>query len=374
MSERAIDAVIDQAIDSGRIVGAVVLVARDGRIVHRRAAGWSDREAAVPLRDDAIFLLASVTKPLVTAAAMRLGEQGRLSLDEPITTWLPSFRPRLPDGTVPDITLHQLLTHTSGLGYRFAEPPESAYHRLNVSDGVDQPGLSIDENLARLAAAPLAFPPGSAWRYSLGIDVAGAAMARATGESLPDLVARLVTRPLGMADTAFHIVDPTRFAKPYADGEPRPVPMTDGMVVTPPEGGALTFVPSRILDPTSFPSGGGGMAGTAGDVLTFLETIRQGGAPILEPATVATMRQDQVGPQAETQGPGWGFGHGWAVLVDPAGTGTPQAAGTLQWGGAYGHSWFVDPVNRLTVVSCTNTAFAGVSGAFPLAIRDAVYA
>jgi CubicO group peptidase (beta-lactamase class C family) len=115
------------------------------------------------------------------------------------------------------------------------------------------------------------------------------------------------------------------------------------------------------------------MAGTAGDFLRFLEAIRTGGAPILERETVDTMATDQVGPQAETQGPGWGFGYGWGVLVDPAATGTPQASGTLQWIGAYGASWFIDRVNGLSVVALTNTAFEGMSGAFPADVRNAVY-
>jgi CubicO group peptidase (beta-lactamase class C family) len=115
------------------------------------------------------------------------------------------------------------------------------------------------------------------------------------------------------------------------------------------------------------------MVGTAGDVLTLLETVRQGGAPILKPATVAEMMKDQAGVQAATQGPGWGFGYGWAVLDDPAVAKTPQGAGTLAWGGVYGHNWFVDPKNRLTVVIMTNTAFEGMNGPFTTQVRDAVY-
>lgn len=369
----ALDVAIDAAIADRRIVGAVVLVAREGEVVYRRAAGLADREAAVPLRDDAIFRLASVTKPFVTAAAMRLVEDGALALDAPVTRWLKDFRPRLADGSVPEITIRHLLTHTSGLSYRFIEPAGSAYHLHDVSDGLDQPGLSITENLARLAAVPLAFAPGAAWRYSLSIDVLGAVMEQATGASLPDLVATLVTGPLGLRDISFGVADRSRLAKPYANAAPAPIAMTDGLAVEM-DGGAAVFAPSRILDPASYPSGGAGMSGTAGDVLTFLEAIRTGDAPILTPASIAAMTRDQVGEQAETQGPGWGFGYGWAVLVDPEAAQTPQARGTLQWGGAYGHSWFVDRTNGLTVVALTNTAFEGVNGRFVTDIRDAVYA
>jgi CubicO group peptidase (beta-lactamase class C family) len=372
ISPARIDRAIDRAIADRRIVGAVVLVALGGKIVHRRAAGHLDREAVTAMREDAIFRLASITKPLVAAATLRLVEEGRLDLDAPVTAWLPDFRPALPDGTVPEILLRHLLTHTSGLSYGFLEPADSAYHRLRVSDGLDQPGLALHENLARLAAAPLAFAPGTGWRYSLGLDVLGGVLERVEGRGLGDILRERVTAPLGLADTDFAVRDIGRLAKPYADGAPEPVAMTEGMRV-PFFDTVATFAPSRILDAASYPSGGAGMAGTAGDVLTFLEAIRTGGAPILRAETVERMASAQVGPEAGTQGPGWGFGHGWAVLVDPAPTGTPQAAGTLQWGGAYGHSWFVDRANALSVVALTNTAFEGMSGAFPAEIRDAVY-
>ena len=367
-----LDPVIDRAIAEHRLVGTVVLVARDGRVVYRRAAGLADREAERPMREDAVFRFSSVTKPFVTAAAMRLVEQGKLRLDDPVTKYLPDFRPKLADGTQPVITVRQLLNHTSGLTYGLAEPASHPYHALGVSDGLDRSGITLDENLRRLAKAPLGFPPGSAWRYSLAIDVLGGVMEKAAGAPLPQVVTDTVTKPLGLADTGFVARDPARLAAAYVNAEPAPKRMTENMEVSL-GATAVRFAPSRATDATAFPSGGAGMVGTAGDVLTFLETLRTGGAPILEPATVATMMKDQVGVQAATQGPGWGFGYGWAVLDDPAAAKTPQGAGTIQWGGVYGHSWFVDPKNRLTVVALTNTAFEGMNGAFTTQLRDAVY-
>lgn len=367
-----LDHAVERAIADKRIVGTVVIVVRDGQIIYRRAAGLADREAATPMHEDTIFRLASVSKPIVSATFMQLVEEKRVHLDDPVTKWLPDFRPRLVDGDAPAITMRQLLTHSSGLSYRFLEPQGGAYHRLNVSDGLDQPGLGLDENLRRLGQAPLTFRPGEGWRYSLGIDVLGAVIAKVTGQSLPNAVKAEVTAPLGMRDTGFVVGDPSRLAIPYADGRPKPVRMTDGMFVSLGDGGAR-FAPGRALDPASYASGGAGMVGTARDIARFLETIRTGGGGILKAETVAAMMRDQVGPQAQTQGPGWGFGYGWAVLDDPAGTDTPQSKGTIQWGGAYGHSWFVDPARKLTVVALTNTAFEGMSGAFPTEIRDAVY-
>jgi len=364
--------VLDSAIEARRIVGTVVLVARDGQLVYARGAGWSDREKDEPMREDAIFLLASVTKPLVTAAAMRLVEKGVLGLDDPVSRWLPLFRPRTAHGSQPEILVRHLLNHTAGLSYSFLERAPSPYIDLDISTGLDQPGLSGDENLRRLGEAPLAFLPGSAWRYSMAIDVLGVIVAKAAQAPLSDLVRRLVTGPLGMTDTDFAVVDRSRLVKHYADGRPEPVAMFDGIVV-PLDDGAVTFAPSRISDAASYPSGGAGMAGTARDFLAFVETIRQEGAPILARSSIDAMRVDRVGIAAETQGPGWGFGYGWAVLGDPQVAATPQSEGTLQWGGAYGHYWFVDRKARLSVVALTNTAFEGMSGAFPIHVRDAVY-
>jgi CubicO group peptidase (beta-lactamase class C family) len=115
------------------------------------------------------------------------------------------------------------------------------------------------------------------------------------------------------------------------------------------------------------------MVGTAHDVLHFLEAIRGGGAPILKPETAARMTANHLDPQTETRGPGWGFGYGWAVLNDPVAAATPQSKGTFQWGGVYGHSWFVDPAQALTVVGLTNTAIEGMAGAFVTELRDAIY-
>jgi CubicO group peptidase (beta-lactamase class C family) len=368
-----VDKVVDAAIAEHRLVGAVVLVARDGQVVYRRAAGLADREANRPMTEDAIFRFSSVTKPFVTAAAMRLVQDGVIHLDDPVTKWLPDFKPKLANGTTPVITLGQLLDHTAGLTYGLSVGPEHPYHQLGVSDGIDLSGITLDENLRRLGQAPLEFAPGSAWRYSLAIDVIGGVLEKATGKTLQQVVADTVTGPLALTDTGFVAVDPARLTAAYVNDQPQPRRMTDNMDLKAGPTNAIRFAPSRALDKTAFPSGGAGMVGSAGDVLTFLETVRKGGGAILKPATVATMMKDQAGVQARTQGPGWGFSYGWAVLDDPAAGKTPQAAGTLAWGGVYGHNWFVDPKARLTVVIMTNTTFEGMNGPVTTQVRDAVY-
>ncbi|WP_369914190.1 serine hydrolase domain-containing protein [Xanthomonas sp. NCPPB 3005] len=370
-----LDAAIDAALRQQRLVGAVVLVAHRGACLYRRAAGWADREAQRPMREDTTFRLASVSKLVVATAALVLVAQGRLALDAPVARWLPWFRPALPDGRVPDISLRQLLSHSAGLGYRFLEPADGAHARAGVSDGMDNSGLSLEDNLRRLAGVPLQYAPGTGWGYSLSIDVLGAVLQAASGQALPALVRDLVTAPLGMHATAFHAEDAARLAVPYVNGAPAPHRLGEGEVVAPfAEGAGIVFHPSRALDRDAFASAGAGMVGNAGDVLRLLETLRGGGAPLLPAALVTEMGRAQAGDFGPPDGPGWGYGLGFAVLRDPAPTATPEAPGTWRWGGAYGHNWFVDPARELSVVALTNTLYEGMSGAFVVELRDAVYA
>lgn len=374
VSPALLDAAIDRAIARNRVTGAVVLVAEDGVLAYRRAAGWADREAQRPMADDAIFRLASIAKLFTAVAAQALAEAGALDPAAPVTRYLPDFRPRLPDGSEPAITIRQLQTHTAGLTYRFLQLPDGPYARADISDGLDLPGRGMDDNLRRIAAQTLSFAPGTRWGYSVASDVLGAAMAAAAGQPLPDIVTERVTAPLDLFDTGFRIADPGRLAVPYADAATVPVRMDDDFTL-PIQGRPMRFAPSRLADPASFPSGGAGMAGTAGDVLALLEALRQGGAPLLSERSTAALTANATGSfSIPLQGPGWGFGLGVSVLVDPAAAATPQAAGTFAWGGVYGHSWFVDPASRLSVVALTDTAIAGMSGgAFAHAIRNACY-
>ncbi|MFB4340584.1 serine hydrolase domain-containing protein [Pantoea sp. CS_6] len=371
--EAAMDAVIDHAINSQRVVGTTVMVAQAGKLIYQRAAGWADREQNKAMSVDAIYRLASLTKPIVSLTAMRLIEQGDITLDDDITRWLPDFRPCLENGEPATIRVRHLLSHMSGLRYRYSAPADSLYHSRNVSDGIDyQPGLTLEENLQRLAGTRLQFRPGTGWRYSLGIDVLGEIMVRATGKSLPELVNHHITSPLGMADTLFSVRDASRLTTVYTDDNPVPSIMRDNQQIPFGEGAAI-FSPGRILKPDAWPCGGGGMAGTALDFMQVLETVRREGAPLITRESFDYMTQEHVTANWATQGPGWGFGVGWALLVDPDAALSPQSAGTLSWSGAYGHTWFVDRQNALCVVAMTNTTPEGVNGQFPVMVRDAVY-
>ena len=371
--KQKVDAVIDQAIAENRIVGAVVLVAQDGKVVYQRAAGLADREARKPMQVDALFRLSSVSKPIVTVAALALVERGKLSLDEPVTKWLPDFKPKLADGTAPTITVRQLLTHTAGLGYKFAEKPDGVYHQAQISDGFDDVKIDLAEELRRLASVPLFNAPASEWRYSLSVDVLGAVIERATGKPLGSAVAELVTKPLGMKGTTF-VVDRAhakRVATAYFNAPSGPAPMAEPQTV--PFGPmTLVYSPARAFDVKAYPSAGAGMIGSAPDVLKLLEAMRKGGAPVLVESTAREMFRNQVEGKPGLQ-PGMGFGFGGALVLDPAAVKSPQSVGTMYWGGVYGHNWFVDPAKKLTVVLLTNTAPEGMAGKFPDGLRDAVY-
>ena len=321
-----VQAAVQRALDERRLVGAVVLVARDGALIHRQAAGWADRESGRTMAADAVFRLASVSKPIVSTAALVLVAQGRLSLDDSLERWLPEFRPLLPDGQPARIAVWQLLSHTAGLG------------------------------------------------YSLATDVLGALIERVQGEPLDAAVRQLVTGPLGMADTGFIARDAQRVATAYVNDTPQPHPLAEGEIVSPFEGAVgIPYSPARIFDPQAFPSGGAGMAGTAEDFLRLLEALRQGGGAILPDELIAEMARDRAENLELPNAPGCGFGLGFSVLRDRTLAASPESEGTWRWGGAYGHSWFVDRARGLSVVAFTNTLYEGMSGRFVGDLRDAVY-
>ena len=369
-----VDAVMAAAIAEQRIVGGVVGVARRGTLVYRRAVGLADREADRAMTEDTPFRIASLTKPVVSVAALGLVQRGAIALDQPVTRWLPEFRPRYQDD-VPPITIHQLLTHTSGLGYGFLEPVDGPYHQAQVSDGLDQPGLTLAENLRRIASVPLRCLPGTAFHYSLSIDVLGAVLERAADAPLPDVVARGVTTPLGLSDLRFAPSDAAEaaaLAVPYCDGSP-PQRIRDGVPVPYPPF-ETRFAPSRALDRGSYASGGAGMIGTASDFLRFLEALRTRAIPTVDAGLLDAMLRDQIAPiTSDVLGDGWGFGYGASVLRDPGAARSPMPRGAVRWGGAYGHSWTLDPATETSTVLLTNTAFEGMSGALRDQLEDAVY-
>ena len=368
--DAGLNKVIDGALESGKITGVVALVHRNGEPVYRRAAGFADREAGIPVAFDTIFRMASVTKPIVAATALAMVERGLLALADPVVKHLPWFRPPLSDGTVPDITIHHLLTHTSGLIYDGALemlPPDQ-----RITLGLSDTDLDFEGNFGRHNAVPLAFAPGTQWAYSFATDILGAAIAAVHGGTLEDAVVHYVAGPLNMTDTRFHATDPKRLAVPYGDALPMPVRMPDIWAAGNPDDWTLTFAPNRIFNPRAFQSGGAGMAGTAPDIMTFLDALQMGGNGILGPEIIDAGLSNQIGDLVRDE-PGIKFGYFGAVVEDRKLALTPQSVGTVRWGGVYGLDWFIDREAGLTSLVVTNNALEGCTGLFPQDIRDAVY-
>jgi CubicO group peptidase (beta-lactamase class C family) len=361
-----LDAAIDSALTRKTIVGMVVLVSQNGRLEYSRAAGLADREAGRAMTEDAIFRLASCTKPIIATTVLAMADAGLLDLDDSVTKFLPYLAPKTADGQTPTIKIRHLLTHTAGLVYGGPE-----LEAAGVSPGLSGPVIPLEENMRRLSTIPLMFKPGTQWSYSMSIDVLATVVAAINGSDVEGAVRRYVTGPLGMKDTGYFVSDPARLAQPYGDGVPEPERMTDGY--TWPDG--PVFELSRIFNAAAPQSGGAGMAGTAGDLLKMLETIRDGNGRILRPGTAAEGLKNQIGdaPRRE-QDAGKRFGFFGAVLEDPMAAGnSPAPKGTVDWGGVYGHNWFIDPQNGISVVSYSNTAPNGCNGPFREEIRNAVY-
>ncbi len=366
---KRVDALIDEVIEEERITGAVVLVYQDGQPILEKAAGFADREAAIPVRLDTIFRYASVTKPIVAVTALVMIDKGLLRLEDRVADYLPWFRPKTPDGREAAITIRHLLTHTSGLTYDPALELLPEGQRMTL--GLGNTDFSLEENFSRHNGIPLAFEPGSRWAYSFATDILGGVIAAVHGDTLEAAVVQHVAGPLSMADARFHVTDPERLAVAYADHPGRPVRMPDPWVSGDEERWRTVFSPGRIFNPKAFQSGGAGMVGTAQDVMRLLEVLRRDSETLLKPETAKAALSNQIG---DIEGePGYRFTYVGGLVVDPAAAGTALPQGAIQWGGVYGNTWFIDPAERLTVVSLTNNALEGCTGAYPEMLRAAVY-
>lgn len=355
---------LDKAIGAAlgdRIVGCVVLVERRGEAPYARAAGLADREAGRAMEEDAIFRLASVTKPVVAACVLRMVDLGRIGLDDPVTKFLPRFRPLSPDGVERPITIRQLLNHTSGLTYGGTG---------TFARGLSGPIQSLEDWLAEIAEAGLLFAPGTGWEYGMSSDVLGGVVASVNGSDLAGALARHVSGPLGMTDTQFGVTDLARLAVPYADGRP-PIRMGEPHVMRGDDGSDTEFSPARILTPGVPQSGGAGLAGTAGDVMRLLRGLA---GDFLSPALRDAAFANQIGALPRREGDaGKRFGFLGAVTQDPKAARTALPVGAVDWGGAWGHNWVVDRASGTVIVVCTNTTYEGCNGAFREEIIQAVF-
>ncbi len=358
-------------VDSGRIPCAQVAVARAGTTVYEHTCGMADLEAAEPLRTNAIFRIYSMTKPITSIALMQLYEQGLVLLENPVGR----FVPELADPVVwvagdldaydtrpasRQITVRDLLTHTSGLTYGFQHqhPIDAMYRKVQLGD-FGLPDFDLAEAMVHLGGIPLLFDPGTAWNYSVSTDVCGRIVEVVSGQSLDAYLRDHVFEPLGMVDTGFSVPDgqADRFTTNYAikPGDRR-------LFALDPRDG------SRYLSPPKFLSGGGGLVSTTADYLRFANALVDGGAldgeRIIGRKTLAymtlnhlpdgkTLNEMDQSTFAEVAMEGTGFGLGFSVMVDPAAGAAVGSPGEYAWGGAASTVFWVDPVEQLSVVFMT---------------------
>jgi CubicO group peptidase (beta-lactamase class C family) len=358
---------MDRYVDTGKLAGLSVTVARRGRIAYQRSRGMADIARGTPMAADTIVRIYSMTKPLTSVAIMMLYEEGRFQLDDPISRFLPYFsRQSVCLGAargmmdlVPaerDITFRDLLTHTSGLTYGWMESsPVDALYR---AEGVDfqTAETSLAEVVERAAAMPLLAQPGTAWNYSIATDVLGHLVAVIAGQSFESFLQERVLTPLGMADTAFHVSPGNlpRFAANYGRDAKGALKLIDDPVT------------SKFAAPRKICSGGGGLCGTAGDYMRFCQMmLNRGeldGVRLLGLKTVDLMTANHLGGDMAAMGQkrfsestyeGIGFGLGFSVMLDPARAQILGTPGEYAWGGAASTAFWIDPEEEMAVVLLT---------------------
>jgi CubicO group peptidase (beta-lactamase class C family) len=372
-----IAAAIEKVVAADELAGAAALVWRDGEVVQSAAVGWRDREAKLPVQRDTIFRIASMSKPVTSAAALMLLEEGRFALDEPITRWAPEFADmrvlRAPDGPLDEtdpaarpITFDDLLTHRSGLTYGdFHAGPLKAAYRAALGGDIDSL-MSPDDWIAGLAALPLIDQPGADFHYGCSTDLLGLLIARMEGAPLGAVLRRRIFDPLGMTDTGFIVPREkwSRRSKMYGfDEEGRLIPRA-----TLP---SLPFMAERP-ETLTFCSGGQGLWSTVDDYLAFarlfVEAGAVGGVRLMKPETVALMTGNRLTEAQRAKAynlgmrlfTGHGFGAGLAVVMDPEKAPVVRCkggVGTVGWPGAYGGWWQADPTDGSVMVFLAHNAF-----------------
>jgi CubicO group peptidase (beta-lactamase class C family) len=342
---------MEREIAAGRAPGLSMLIARDGRVGFTQALGALGPDGpAMPL--DAIFRIYSMTKPIVSVAAMMLVEDGRMLITDPLSEYIPAFadtKVGVENGDRLDlvplkrpITIQDLMRHTSGLTYGFSGT--SKVHKLVAAARITSQDKTLAEHMEALAALPLVHQPGEVWEYGLSTDVLGRVIEVVAGGRLGDFLRARIFEPLGMDDTAFFI-PPAKLAR-----EAKPV--------SPQVYANLGLDPKPMTEPPRCESGGGGLMSTIGDYARFLATVSGGGAldgkGILGPRTIRYMASDHLGPDVDRSSellpPGHGFGLGFGVRLQPGLAATPGSVGDYFWGGAAGTTFRISPQDSLFAI------------------------
>ena len=393
MSKAALDRVEahlkHRYIDAGRFPGTQLVVYRRGKVVHSAVQGFADVERKVPVGEDAIFRIYSMTKPLTTVAFMMLVEEGHVALDEPVHRYIPEWKNLgvFQAGVAPTfltkppsrpMLIIDLLRHTSGLTYAFQQRTnvDAAYREKKI--GEFEKAGTLESMIEDLGKFPLEFSPGEAWNYSVATDVIGYLIGKISGKPFEQFLQQRILDPLGMTDTGFFVpaAKAHRLAACYsADGK----------------GGMKLHddpTTSSFLSPPSLISGGGGLCSTSADYLTFCRALLNGGelggVRLIGAKTLALMTSNHLpGGRdltemsrslfSEASYAGVGFGLGFSVTMDPASTLLPGSPGEYAWGGAASTSFWIDPAEQLIAIFMTQLL---PSSSYPIRreLRTMVYA
>ena len=367
-AQAAMQRYVDGNLLSG--ISWAVMVGRD--LVDVNCVGWADKEAQTALRTDHIFRIFSNTKLITSCAALRLFEEGRLKLDDPIEKFIPQLGNRKVlragatslDDTEPaknSITIRQLLSHSSGLSYGFFDPGTAIYNALNER-GVHNPMTTLADMVDVLAGLPLIYQPGTSWEYSLATDVVARLVEVISGQRFDQFIQARILDPLGMVDTGFVVPkrDQGRLVAYYA-GADLMEPMKPGLTRT-----DNAPFPGAYLHPIARLNGGGGLVSTLHDMVALIRSLLPGGPTLLKPETIALMMTNQL-PDGQWirfammgEQPGKAHGLAGGIIQTPSKFDHPDASGEFYWGGVAGTQWWISPKRNMAGVMMAQRQMAFV--------------
>jgi CubicO group peptidase (beta-lactamase class C family) len=356
-----IDTVLKEYVDKGRMNGAVAMIVHDGKIVYYKNFGYNDLDTKAPLQKDGIFRIASQTKAITSVAVMMLHEEGKFMLDDPISDFIPEFKnPKVIDKynkadttytTVQakrEITIRDLLTHTSGLGYAQIGSSEAKaiYYKAGIVGGIGIPEFLLADKMKILGSLPLFHQPGEKFTYGLNTDVLGYLVEVVSGMSLKDFLHKRIFEPLGMKDTYFYLPanKQNRLVMLYREDSTtqKPVKMPEKLSLY---GDMYRDYPNKN---GTYYSGGAGLSSTIYDYAIFLQMLLNGGEyngkRLLSHNSVRMMTMNQIGDIS--RGPNK-FGLGFGITTEKGSAQLPTQEGTFEWGGMFATTYWVDPKEKL---------------------------
>lgn len=361
MSSERLDRIgpaMQRYIDAGLVPGTVTMIARRGKVVHFEAQGFMDAESKLPMRKDAMFRIASMTKPITSVALMMLWEEGSFQLSDPVSKFIPAFSDQKVSttsdasgktgellGVKRPATVRDMLTHTAGLANSYMGNTEFFGEVSSV-----RPDDTLESYINRLASLPLNYQPGEQWQYSHATDVVGRLVEVISGMPLDQFMRERIFEPLDMKDTHFWLDDTKggRLMSQYTPGEDMTIVLQD----------PGTEESRWISGMKNVPRGAGGLVSTARDYMRFQQAMINGGeldgVRILSPTTLGLMMENHTGDlPLWLPGPGMGFGLGWAVVTDRGEAATPLSEGSAYWGGAYCTITWIDREQELVGILMT---------------------